>query len=190
MCEKVKNFIFYSTKYAFCTPKPVKDSTTMKTASILTLLTLTTLSLTAALPPALSERDASPSPLIPVDPTVPPTPSCWASLSCTFQEIEKSSMTSRLDYVRYMQSAHFGPLKATNKFRAIEGVIEFFIAKRIGTPGTWVSYVDAGIVEAIQRGGAIALGTSAETGGNPGALMWADYLRRLRDGGLKSRDVG
>jgi hypothetical protein len=99
-------------------------------------------------------------------------------------------MTARLDYVRYMQSAHFGPLKATNKFRAIEGVIEFFIAKRIGTPGTWVSYVDAGIVEAIQRGGAIALGTSAETGGNPGASMWADYLRRLRDGGLQSRDVG
>lgn len=162
----------------------------MKSAAILPLLSLSVLSFSAALPHALSERDASPSPLIPVDPPVPANPACWASLSCTFQEIESSSMTSRLEYVRYMQSEQFGPLKATNKFRAIEGVIEFFISKSIGTPGTWVSYVDAGIVEAIQRGGAIALGKSSETGGNPGTQMWAEYLRRLRNGELQSRDVG
>lgn len=167
----------------------VYDPTIMKTASILTLLSLGGLTLSAALPQSLSERDASPSPLIPVDPTVPANPACWATLSCTFQQIESTTMTSRLDYVRYMQSEHFGPLKATNKFRAIEGVIEFFISKSIGTPGTWVSYVDAGIVEAIQRGGAIALGLSAETGGNQGTQLWADYLRRLKNGELSSRDV-
>lgn len=88
-----------------------------------------------------------------------------------------------------MQSNHFGPLKAGNRFRAIEGVIEFFLSKGLGVPGTWVSYVDAGIVEAIQRGGAITLGKSTVTGGNPGSEMWADYLRRLRNGELSSRDV-
>lgn len=160
------------------------------TALLLPLLTLSSQTLTLALPQPLSPRDASPSPLIPIDPPGAATPACWASLSCTFAEIESSSMSSRLEYVRYMQSAHFGPLKATNKFRAIEGVIEFFLAKSIGAPGTWVSYVDAGIVEAIQRGGAIALGTSSETGGNPGAQKWADYLRRVRNGELGSRDVG
>lgn len=163
----------------------------MKATALLPLLSLSSLTLTLALPQALSPRDASPSPLIPIDPSgAAATPACWASLSCTFAEIESSTMTSRLEYVRYMQSEHFGPLKATNKFRAIEGVIEFFLAKNIGAPGTWVSYVDAGIVEAIQRGGAIALGTSSETGGNPGAQKWGDYLRRVRNGELGSRDVG
>lgn len=99
-------------------------------------------------------------------------------------------MQQRLDYVRYMQSEHFGPLNAGNQFRAIEGVIRFFIEKNLGAPGSWVSYVDTGIVEAIQRGGAIALGKSSDDGGNPGSALWADFFRRMRAGSLGNRDVG
>lgn len=99
-------------------------------------------------------------------------------------------MQQRLDYVRYLQSEHFGPLKAGDQFRAIEGVIRFFIEKNLGAPGSWVSYVDTGIVEAIQRGGAIALGKSTDDGGNPGSALWADFLRRMRAGSLSNRDVG
>lgn len=165
----------------------------MKATVIVSSLFLAPLvTLAAALPaaapaPALAERDASA--LIPSDPSGPANPACWSSLSCTFAEIEKFSMTTRLSYVRYMQSGPFVPLTATNRFRAIEGVIELFLAQNVGQPGTWISYVDAGIVEAIQRGGAIALGHSTDTGGNPGSALWADYFRRLKAGQLKDRDV-
>ena len=98
-------------------------------------------------------------------------------------------MQERLDYVRYMQSQHFGPLNSDDQFRAIEGVIRFFINKGLGGPGTWVSYVDAGIVEGIQNGGAIALGKSSVTGGNPGSEKWAAFMRAMRDGSFVDRDV-
>lgn len=98
-------------------------------------------------------------------------------------------MEERLDYVRYMQSEHFGPLNCDDQFRAIEGVIRFFISKDLGRPGTWVSYVDAGIIEAIQRGGAIALGESTDTGGNPGSSKWATFMRAMRERYYKDRDV-
>jgi hypothetical protein len=98
-------------------------------------------------------------------------------------------MASRLAYVRYMQSDFFGPLKASNQYRAIEGVITFFQNNNLGAPESWVSYVDAGIVEGIQRGGAIALGKTFGTGGNPGADLWADFLRGMRDGTLNDRSV-
>lgn len=114
---------------------------------------------------------------------------CWTKLSCSFKEIESWTMPKRASYVRYMQSSHFGPLKATNKFRAIEAVIDFFQEQKVGAPGSWVSYVDAGIVEAIQRGGAMALGKSKETGGNPGASEWATYFNKLKAGQLGDRDV-
>ena len=98
-------------------------------------------------------------------------------------------MQERLEYVRYMQRVHFGPLNCDDQFRAIEGVIRFFIDKDLGEPGSWVSYVDAGIVEAIQRGGAIALGKSGATGGNPGSQKWASFMRTMRDGGFVDRRV-
>ena len=98
-------------------------------------------------------------------------------------------MEERLEYVRYMQSQHFGPLNCGDQFRAIEGVIRFFIIKGLGRPGTWVSYVDAGIVEAIQRGGAMALGMSSDTGGNSGSAKWGIFMKEMRDGGYGGRDV-
>lgn len=122
-------------------------------------------------------------------PKPPAIPKCWKTLSCSFATIEKSSMASRLRYVRYMQAKKFGPLKAGNQFRAIEAVIDFFIKKKVGQPGTWISYVDAGIVEGIQRGAAISLGTSKATGGNPGSQLWADFFNRLKSGGLNNRNV-
>jgi hypothetical protein len=88
-----------------------------------------------------------------------------------------------------MQSSFFTRLNAGTQFRAIEGVIMFFQSKGLGAPGTWVSYVDAGIVEGIQNGGAIALGMGTGTGGNPGSEKWADFLRRMGKGELGDRDV-
>lgn len=147
--------------------------------------------------PSSVEHDASPADAIPAlverSPFIPPDdgpvlPECWAKLSCSYHQIESMSMPTRLSYVRYMEG-RFGSLKSSNQFRAIEGVIQFFIDKNIGGPGTWVSYVDAGIVEAIQRGGAIALGIGKSKGGNPGSAKWAAFLTNMKNGKLGNRSV-
>jgi hypothetical protein len=114
-------------------------------------------------------------------------PDCTSSLDCTFEDINAMSMSERLEFVRDIQSGPAAGLGATDRWRNIEGVITFFVDRDLGAPGTWVSYVDAGIVEGIQRGVAIALGWSTDTGGNPGSAKWASYLTRLSTGQLTTR---
>ena len=137
--------------------------------------------------PSLVEREASPRVIGPEGSS--DVPACWKTLSCSFADIQASSMTSRSSYVSYMQSTQFIPLKATNKFNAVIAVIDFFVEKGLGAPGTWVSYVDAGIVEAIQLGGAYALGMSKDPGTNLGATKWTAYFNSLKANKLQSRDV-
>lgn len=134
-------------------------------------------------PATIEDREAR----IPVD-DGPSVPACWTSLSCSFHVIEDMSLPTRLSYVQYMET-RFISLNAGNQFRAIEGVIEFFISVDVGGQGTWVSYVDAGIVEAIQRGGAIALGIGTATGGNPGTSLWAEFLTKMKNNELGNRNV-
>lgn len=114
-------------------------------------------------------------------------PDCTSTLDCTFDEINQMSMPDRLEFVRDMQSGPAATLGAPDRWRNIEGVITFFVDRGLGAPDTWVSYVDAGIVEGIQRGIAIALGWSTDTGGNPGSAKWASYLTRLSSGQLTTR---
>lgn len=110
---------------------------------------------------------------------------CAITLDCSAADIDVMSPADRLAFVRDMQA---GPaqlvLAGFDRWRNIEGVLEFFIDHGWSTPGTWVSDVDAGILEGAERGLAIALGRSTDTFGNPGAPKWADYLTRLRDGEL------
>jgi len=112
---------------------------------------------------------------------------CASTLDCTVADIDAMSMAERLEFVRGMQSGPAAALGATDRWRNIEGVITFFSDRGLGAPGTWVSYVDAGIVEGIQRGIAIALGWSTDTHGNPGSAKWASYLTRLSTGQLPTR---
>jgi hypothetical protein len=114
-------------------------------------------------------------------------PDCESTLDCTVDEINEMSMAERLEFVRDMQSGPGAALGAADRWRNIEGVITFFRDRGLGAPGTWVSYVDAGIVEGIQRGIAIASGWSTDTGGNPGSALWASYLTRLSTGQLTTR---
>jgi hypothetical protein len=127
----------------------------------------------------------------PIDPTPDPKvwPNCQKTLSCSFEQIASATMASRLAYVRYMESNFFGRLNAATQYRAIEGVITFFDRNRLGPPESWISYVDAGIVQGIQNGGAIALGRSTATGGNPGSQKWATFLLKMKNGQLSDRDV-
>ncbi len=132
---------------------------------------------------------AAPAPKPTPKPTPPAWPDCKKTLSCTFAQIESTSMQARLDYVREMQAQRFTVLKAGDQFRAIEGVIIFFQRKGLGAPGSWVSIVDAAIVEAIQNGGAEALGLRTVADNNPGTKLWAAFLRTMRSGGFRNRDV-
>lgn len=112
---------------------------------------------------------------------------CAAALDCTAAEIDRMTMDDRLELVRALQRGPAAAFGATDRWRNIEGVIAFFRDRGLGAPGTWVSHVDAGIVEGIERGIAIALGRSTDGFGNPGSAKWADYLLRLQRGDLAGR---
>lgn len=124
-------------------------------------------------------------------------PACQATLSCTFWDIESATMKARLDYMRYMQSARFISLNATDRFRAIEGVIEFFISQDIGKRGSWISHVDAGIIEGVQSGAAVVLKlpnapamSQAPANNNPGIALWKAYFEgQRRAGGYATRET-
>lgn len=90
-----------------------------------------------------------------------------------------------------MQSNFFGPLNSGNQYRAIEGVIKFFLNNNLGTPKSWISYVDAGIIQGIQGGGALVLGLpSAKYAiGVTGASEWQTFLRAMQFGTLANRNV-
>ncbi|MCT2586334.1 hypothetical protein [Actinophytocola gossypii] len=112
---------------------------------------------------------------------------CVAALDCTAEDINLLTMAERLELVRGLQSGPGALLGVDDRWRNIEGVITFFRDKGLGTPGTWVSYVDAGIVEGIERGLAIALGRSTDDFGNPGSVLWADYITGVADGSFATR---
>jgi hypothetical protein len=114
---------------------------------------------------------------------------CAAALDCTATEIDRMGMAERLAFLRLVQSGPAAGLGAADRWRNIEGVISFFLDRGLGAPGTWVSHVDAAILEGIERGVAIALGRSTDGFGNPGSARWADYLTRLHRGELTVRNV-
>jgi hypothetical protein len=101
---------------------------------------------------------------------------CAAALDCSADDIDLMSMAERLEFVRGMQSGHGADLGVSDRWRNIEGVITFFRDHNLGTPGTWASYVDAGIVEGIERGLALAKGMPGGDFGNPGSAKWATYI--------------
>lgn len=113
---------------------------------------------------------------------------CWKSLGCSFTQIEESTLSDRLAYVQYLQTL-FVPLNAGDQFRPFEGLINLTDSAGVGKPGTWASYIIAGFIEGIQRGGAIALGTGTSDAGNPGSKLWADFLTKMKNKQLGDRDV-
>ncbi|WP_158888272.1 hypothetical protein [Amycolatopsis anabasis] len=116
---------------------------------------------------------------------------CAAELTCGAEELNLMTMPERLVFLRAMSAGHASTIAPGHRprWRNIEGIITFFHDHGLGAPGSWVSYVDAGILEGIERGIAIALGRPADTFGNPGSLRWATYLTELGRGRLADRSV-
>lgn len=114
---------------------------------------------------------------------------CWERLDCSVAQIESMSPNVRLRFVKYMGTFRFVPLKSTEQFHAVEGVLGFFSRKELAGRGTYFSLTNAAVVEAVERGAAIALGLSNDTGGNPGSEKWADYFIQRKMGLLTARNV-
>ncbi|MFR9728319.1 hypothetical protein ACL03H_03755 [Saccharopolyspora sp. MS10] len=113
---------------------------------------------------------------------------CAAALDCTASELEALPLTERLVFLRAVQEeVAAGYVPGFRHWRNIEGIITFFAENGFGERGSWVSHVDAGILEGLERGTAMALGRSGDDFGNPGSRLWADYLRRLHRGELAER---
>ena len=112
---------------------------------------------------------------------------CTTTLTCTAEQINTMTMPERLAFLRSI-SPSAAPGYAP-RWGNIEGVLEFFADRKLGKPGSWVSYVDAGDLEAIERGIAIAEGLGTDTHGNQGAVLWATYLLLLRSGELTDRSA-
>lgn len=86
---------------------------------------------------------------------------CAQHLDCGLDDIDAWSMPDRLRFVRGLQD---GPVAAWlghgfSDWHGIEGIIEFFRDNHRGLPGSWVSWTDAGILNGLERGTALALGT-------------------------------
>lgn len=116
---------------------------------------------------------------------------CAAALDCDAETINLMTMQERLEFLQAMSAGPTAELLPGYEPRwgNIEGIITFFRDRGMGAPGTWVSYVDAGILEGIERGLVIALGRGTATFGNPGAQRWATYLTDLSQGHLGNRSA-
>ncbi|OAX79943.1 hypothetical protein ACJ72_05734 [Emergomyces africanus] len=118
-----------------------------------------------------------------------PVDGCWESLDCSLTQIDMMSMASRLEFIKYLSTWRLDTLHSVDQFHAFEGVVTFFMRKDIANSGTWLSLVNAACIEALQRGAAISLGLSSNTGGNPASEKWADYFHQRRSGRLTDRSV-
>lgn len=105
------------------------------------------------------------------------------SLTATAGDIDRWSMPERRAFLRGLRITA-SPLGAADKWLNLEGVIAFFGNRDLGASGTWVSWVNAGVLESVQGGIALALNVTDDGLGNPGTVAWADYLTQLTDGRL------
>lgn len=117
---------------------------------------------------------------------------CVATLDCGIDEIDHMSMPDRLDFVRGLEAGPATEALAGHnprQWRNIEGIVTAFRNHGAGARGGWVSLTDAGILEGVERGLAIATGRSTDTGGNPGAPKWAKFVTGLASGKLDERSA-
>lgn len=111
-------------------------------------------------------------------------------LGRTLAELDHLPVADRLSFLRDIESDYVERLGIDPaRWRNIEGVLEFFRDNDLARPGSWMSIVDASILEGLERGTAIALGLTEDTFDNPGSTEWASYLRRLGAGELDRRSV-
>ncbi|PXX53897.1 hypothetical protein DFR70_12618 [Nocardia tenerifensis] len=112
----------------------------------------------------------------------PAVPEPAAALDTTAAEIDLMSMSERREVLRSLGDHHGAALGAADSWRRLEGVVAFFEEADLGEPGSWISRVNATVIEAVQRGIVLAADPAADDFGNPGSRAWADYLAVVTGG--------
>jgi RHS repeat-associated protein len=95
---------------------------------------------------------------------------------CSVEEFERMSLDERARWVeQFMHQSRCG-----NCFNNIAGVIDFFRAEGLGTSGSWVSMVDAGILQGMSLGFGTFLNSEgrgpAMQNVNWGAAKWSEFF--------------
>jgi hypothetical protein len=96
----------------------------------------------------------------------------------TAVDINLMSMSERLEFLSRLRNGPATQLGVTNRWRNIEGVLTFFQDNDLGKPNSWISWVNAIVLESIERGLALAADSCTEDYGNHAAHLWADYITR------------
>ncbi|KAF2035408.1 hypothetical protein EK21DRAFT_84479 [Setomelanomma holmii] len=110
------------------------------------------------------------------------TTDCRRGLSCSYDYIEMQPMDWRLGYLKTIQSGYLPTYNSGTQCKAVEGQITFNQEAQLGSPKTWKSCVNAGLIEAIQLAVGNLVGLYSRDGGNPGVKYWLAFFRKQRAG--------
>ena len=107
-----------------------------------------------------------------------------AHLDCTLENFDSMSIADRLLWIQYfMDQFHIGPW-----FKNIEGIIQGFVENGLAESGSWLSIVDAAILQGIQDGFVVSDMEGAQgavgnaTSENPGKATWKIFFDELAKG--------
>lgn len=92
---------------------------------------------------------------------------------CSLDEFDAMPIAERERWMRQFMDQVPG---AANWFNNIVGIIEGFVEYGLADPGSWLSVVDAGILQGIQDGYTLSEGTATYSTNNPGSLLWKDFF--------------
>ncbi len=103
--------------------------------------------------------------------------------ACSLDDFDTLPIAQRLHWIQQFmrQVPH-----AHNWFNNIAGIIEGFVNYRLAEPGSWLSIVDAAILQGIQDGYARSADLVTVPSVNPGALIWCQFFDTL---GRQIKDI-
>jgi hypothetical protein len=100
------------------------------------------------------------------------------TLDCTAKDINKATIKQRLGWFQGLINATGVPEWFTN----IVGILQAFIDDGLGETDSWMSWVDAGILESVQNGWALyEAGASPDTDSDDPAMDWLEFFIAAKD---------
>lgn len=110
-------------------------------------------------------------------------------VSITAADIDAMPMADRLRFLDALRAGPATALGVGDRWRNLGGVVKFFDSHGLGAPGSWISLVNAGVLETVAHGLALAEEPAPPSGPVRAAQAWADYIADYRAGKLHPRAV-